>query len=604
MTYRYIFLFLHRSTGCSRRARAGSSARTSGGEQRRWIAGTMGNLMNRSFKMSNDVYAAMARPRVQRRDAQPTTTSRCARADWLALAATVAVAWSRSLARSGGSSGDAPVPRPSRPPAPRRCRLRAPRRALRLPRTPDRARRRSTSTSSAASRWPCWAPTAAASRPCSSSSTGSSRRPTARCERWARTSPPSSTGRTPSASTARSASSSRTRTSSCSARPSSTTSPSARSSSGSTEERSRRAATRRSRQMEIAHLADRAPFELSGGEKKRAAIASVLSLRPERPPPRRADRLARSAHEVGPRQPHPPAGRGGQDDRHRDARARDRADHRGPGRSSSARTGASWPTARPTEILGDRDLLIRANLIHEHLHEHGGARHSHPTITASSTTRPGAWATDGLPTSFVASRAHGIRRLGPSGSARSPRATAGDLMRAPVVRPIVKLPDLGSGAAHAASSSRTWHRTLVDDLFATMRAGPRVGTGRRADRETTPRRGGRGRRPPARAPERRGRRARAACRTAGKVACPSRISSRGSSDRPSWSSRASTCRAIGSDIVAPGWSLVRSPTRSTIWPANSTSTSSTRMRSSTNASIQNHPIPRVGGHRADGSQDG
>jgi cobalt/nickel transport system ATP-binding protein len=34
-------------------------------------------------------------------------------------------------------------------------------------------------------------------------------------------------------------------------------------------------------QMEITHLAKRAPFELSGGEKKRAAIASVLSLYPD-----------------------------------------------------------------------------------------------------------------------------------------------------------------------------------------------------------------------------------------------------------------------------------------------------------------------------------
>jgi len=34
-------------------------------------------------------------------------------------------------------------------------------------------------------------------------------------------------------------------------------------------------------QMAAQHLAQRAPFELSGGEKKRAAIASVLSLRPD-----------------------------------------------------------------------------------------------------------------------------------------------------------------------------------------------------------------------------------------------------------------------------------------------------------------------------------
>jgi cobalt/nickel transport system ATP-binding protein len=31
----------------------------------------------------------------------------------------------------------------------------------------------------------------------------------------------------------------------------------------------------------------------------------------------------------------------------------------------------------PEAILGDRELLIRANLIHEHLHGHGDTLHSH-----------------------------------------------------------------------------------------------------------------------------------------------------------------------------------------------------------------------------------
>ena len=42
----------------------------------------------------------------------------------------------------------------------------------------------------------------------------------------------------------------------------------------------------------------------------------------------------------------------------------------------------------PAAILADRDLLIRANLIHEHLHEHGGIRHSHDHEPGTTTTTP------------------------------------------------------------------------------------------------------------------------------------------------------------------------------------------------------------------------
>ena len=59
MTYRYIFLFLHTTNGMFLARKSRSVGRTSGGEQRRWITGTMGNLMGRAFKMSNDVYAVM-----------------------------------------------------------------------------------------------------------------------------------------------------------------------------------------------------------------------------------------------------------------------------------------------------------------------------------------------------------------------------------------------------------------------------------------------------------------------------------------------------------------------------------------------------------------
>jgi cobalt/nickel transport system ATP-binding protein len=129
-------------------------------------------------------------------------------------------------------------------------------------------------------------------------------------------------------------------------------------------------------QMEIAHLADRAPFELSGGEKKRAAIASVLSLGPEvllldEPTaaldPRTKWVLVNLIRKLG---------EGG--------KTLVTATHeldivpiistRVVVLGEDRRVLADGPTA---EILADRDLLIRANLIHEHLHEHGGVRHAH-----------------------------------------------------------------------------------------------------------------------------------------------------------------------------------------------------------------------------------
>jgi cobalt/nickel transport system ATP-binding protein len=123
-------------------------------------------------------------------------------------------------------------------------------------------------------------------------------------------------------------------------------------------------------QMEITHLSNRAPFELSGGEKKRAAIASVLSLRPDvillDEPTAALDprtkwvliNLIRKLGEAG--------------------KTIITATHEleivpiianrviviGEERRVLA-------DGSPEEILNDHQLLIRANLIHEHLHEYG-----------------------------------------------------------------------------------------------------------------------------------------------------------------------------------------------------------------------------------------
>jgi cobalt/nickel transport system ATP-binding protein len=128
--------------------------------------------------------------------------------------------------------------------------------------------------------------------------------------------------------------------------------------------------------MDIAHLAERAPFELSGGEKKRAAIASVMSLRPDvllldEPTasldPRTKWLLVEHIRRLG-----------------ADGRTiitstheldivpviADRVVVLGEDRRVLA-------DGIPREILADHDLLIHANLVHAHEHSHDGTAHRH-----------------------------------------------------------------------------------------------------------------------------------------------------------------------------------------------------------------------------------
>jgi cobalt/nickel transport system ATP-binding protein len=129
--------------------------------------------------------------------------------------------------------------------------------------------------------------------------------------------------------------------------------------------------------MEIAHLADRAPFELSGGEKKRASIASVLSLRPD------VLLLDEPTASLDPRtkwllvdliQRLSASGRTLVVATHELDIVPIIAD-RVVVLGEDRRVIADGP---PAAVLADTALLVRANLIHEHLHGHGALAHTHP----------------------------------------------------------------------------------------------------------------------------------------------------------------------------------------------------------------------------------
>jgi cobalt/nickel transport system ATP-binding protein len=128
--------------------------------------------------------------------------------------------------------------------------------------------------------------------------------------------------------------------------------------------------------LEIADLVERAPYQLSAGQKKRVAIASVLVMNPElllfdEPTagldPRSRHWLLELMNELG------EAGKTIVFATHE----LDQLDWIADRSLVLSEQHRSLAVGTPTEILADRELLIRANLVHEHTHRHGSLLHSH-----------------------------------------------------------------------------------------------------------------------------------------------------------------------------------------------------------------------------------
>ena len=134
--------------------------------------------------------------------------------------------------------------------------------------------------------------------------------------------------------------------------------------------------------MGIAHLRDRPPYRLSGGEKKRVALASVFVLDPDvllldEPTatldPRSQSQLIDLIH-----------GWKGSTKTvisatHQLEIVEDIAD-----RVFVLEEGRVVASGTPAEILTNQELLLRANLVHAHRHTHGAMVHSHPHIHSHS----------------------------------------------------------------------------------------------------------------------------------------------------------------------------------------------------------------------------
>jgi cobalt/nickel transport system ATP-binding protein len=128
--------------------------------------------------------------------------------------------------------------------------------------------------------------------------------------------------------------------------------------------------------LDITDLADRPPYQLSGGQKKRVAIASVLVMNPEvllfdEPTaaldPRTQQWLIELIAQLG------HAGKTIVLATH-DLDTVDVLAERCVVLSEHHRLMADGP---PAKLLADTDLLLGVNLIHEHAHRHGAIVHGH-----------------------------------------------------------------------------------------------------------------------------------------------------------------------------------------------------------------------------------
>lgn len=128
--------------------------------------------------------------------------------------------------------------------------------------------------------------------------------------------------------------------------------------------------------LRIEKLLDRAPYTLSGGEKKRVAIASVLTMRPQvllMDEPTNALDPRSQVWLLGVLAGWKAEGRTVVIATHDLSAAAESCD-RMVVLSEDHRVVAD---GTPEDVLSQRGLLLSVNLIHEHEHRHGGTEHVH-----------------------------------------------------------------------------------------------------------------------------------------------------------------------------------------------------------------------------------